>query len=82
MKFRIVEVKNNPNPNYKYAVYYLDEFDNRGIKWNRVIWDEESYCHFKDTNFTPDVETAKYQAAVFKDKYCAEHGYVVDEFDF
>lgn len=81
MKFRIVEVKNNRNPKDKYAIYYLDELDNRGIKWNRVIWDEESYRHFQDTNFVPDIDTAMFRAAEFKDKYCAEHGYVVDEFE-
>lgn len=79
MKFRILEV--NKSEKYKYEIFYFDEYDNRGPKWEKVIWDEESCCHFRDNNFTATIDEAKYKAALFKEKYEKEHGKVVEEFD-
>jgi hypothetical protein len=63
-----------------YEIWYLDEFNNGGMKWKKVIWDTESYCHFKDTNFTQTLDEAEQKAAEFKEKYEEEHGILIEKF--
>lgn len=78
MKFRII--RNNKN-NKPYEVYYFDENDNRGPKWRKVIWDEQSYLNFSDNNFVDTIKEAKEKALDFIEKYRKEHGTIVEEFD-
>lgn len=78
MKFRILKVNNRGKEQFE--IWYLDEFDNRGLRWQKVIWDEESYCRFRDNNFTDTIDEAKQKAVEFKKKYEEEHGTFVDEF--
>lgn len=79
MKFRILEV--NKGDKEKYEIFYLDKYDNRGPRWQKVIWDEQAYCHFQDNNYTSTIDEAEYQAALFKEKYEKEHGKLVKEID-
>lgn len=79
MKFRILKVNNRGKEQFE--VRYFDEmFDNRGPRWEKVIWDEDGYCHFQDYNCTDTIEEAKQRAADFKEKIETENGVVVDEF--
>lgn len=79
MKFRILEV--NKSEKYKYEIFYFDEYDNRGSKWQKVIWDKDSYCHFQDNNYTETIDDAMYKIALFKEEYEKEHGKLVKEID-
>ena len=80
MKFRILEV--NISEKYKYEIFYFNEMhDNRGPRWEKVVWDEKSICRFQDNNYTATIDEAKYQAALFKEKFEKEHGKLVEEFD-
>ena len=78
MKFRIVKNEKNKRP---YEVYYFDEYDSRGPKWRKVIWDEQSYLNFSDNNFVNTVEEAKQKALEFLEEYREEHGTIVEEFN-
>ena len=74
MKFKILKKEKG------YEVWYLNEFDIRGFRWSKVIWDEEAYRHFKDNNFTDTVEEARQKAAEFKEKFEKDHGVFVESF--
>lgn len=74
MEFKIL------NTDKGYEVWYLDELANGGPKWSKVIWDTESYRHFKDTNFTETIDEAEHKAAEFKEKYEKEHGVLIKKF--
>lgn len=78
MEFKIKKVNNRGKEQFE--IWYLDEFDNRGLRWQKVIWDVENYCHFKDYNFTDTIDEAKQKAAEFKKKYEEENGTVVESF--
>lgn len=79
MKFRILEV--NKSDKYKYEIFYFDEYDNRGSRWQKVIWDNDSYCNFQDNNYTETIDDAMYKIALFKEKYEKKHGKLVKEID-
>lgn len=78
MEFKIKKVNNRGKEQFE--IWYLDEFDNRGLRWQKVIWDEENYRHFKDYNFTDTIDEAKQKAAEFKKKYEEENGTVIEQF--
>lgn len=78
MEFKIKKV--NKSGKEQFEIWYLDEFDNRGLRWQKVIWDEESYCRFRDNNFTDTIDEAKQKAAEFKKKYEEENGTVIEQF--
>lgn len=64
-----------------YSVWFKNDYDNRGgIKWERVIWEKEAYCHFQDVNFTDTIEEAKQRAAEHKDEMEKKYGVFVEEF--
>lgn len=74
MEFKIVSTSKG------YEIWFFNEFDNRGIRWDKVIWDEENYCSFQDYNFTETIEEAEQKAAEFKDKFEKEHGILIKKF--
>ena len=78
MEFKIKKVNNREKEQFE--IWYLDEFDNRGLRWQKVIWDEESYRRFRDNNFTDTIDEAKQKAAEFKAKYEEENGTVIEQF--
>lgn len=78
MKFRILEV--NKSDKYKYEIFYFDEYS-KCPKWEKVIWDKESYCNFQDNNYTETIDDAMYKIALFKEKYEKEHGKLVKEIE-
>ena len=78
MEFKIKKVNNRGKEQFE--IWYLDEFDNRGLRWQKVIWDEESYCRFRDNNFTDTIDEAKQKAVEFKKKYEEENGTVIEQF--
>lgn len=83
MKFRIIENQERKEQGKVevYEIFYFDEFDNRGPKWKKVIWDEESYLNFVDNNFVATIEAAKIKAETFMEEYIKENGKVVEEFE-
>lgn len=63
-----------------YSVWFKNDYDNGGIKWERVIWEKEAYCRFQDFNFTDTIEEAKQRAAEHKAEMEKEYGVFVEEF--
>ena len=80
MKFKIVERFDREKETEKYEVFYFDEFNSKGPKWLKVIWDEESYLNFCDHNFTATIEEAKTKAREFYKSYKIKNGKVIEEF--
>lgn len=80
MKFRILEVLEGENKG-KYEVFCYDEYDTRGAKWKKVIWDEKNYLQYLDYNFALTIDEAKFKAKEYFEKWQNKHGKLVEEFE-